>query len=98
MNRAIAWFARNHVAANLLMAFMVIGGLVSLPNIQQRTFPDIQVDVIAGNVIYLGAAAEEVVKPDQLIWMIIGDREQIEEPIRALNIGEVEVRSLDDAE
>lgn len=46
----------------------------------------------------LGAAAEEVVKPDQLVWMIIGDREQIEEPIRALNIGEVEVRSLDDAE
>jgi len=60
MNGAIAWFARNHVAANLLMALMVIGGLVSLPNIQQRTFPDIQVDVIAINVVYLGAAPEEV--------------------------------------
>ena len=39
MTRAIAWFARNHVAANLLMALMIIGGVVSLPVIQQRAFP-----------------------------------------------------------
>ena len=77
MNGAIAWFARNHVAANLLMALMVIGGLVSLPNIQQRTFPDIQVDVIAVNVVYLGAAPEEVeqgvcIRIDEEIYGITG--------------------------
>ena len=60
MNRAIAWFARNHVAANLLMMLMLIGGFVSLPQIEQRTFPEINVDVIAINVVYLGAAPEEV--------------------------------------
>ncbi|MAG33246.1 MAG: hypothetical protein CL908_20405 [Deltaproteobacteria bacterium] len=60
MNRAIAWFARNHVAANLLMALMAIGGLVSLPNIQQKTFPDLTVDIIMVAVTYLGAAPEEV--------------------------------------
>ncbi len=60
MNRVIAWFARNHVAANLLMALMVLGGLVSLPNIQQKVFPDITVDVISVAVLYLGAAPEEV--------------------------------------
>ncbi len=60
MSRAIAWFARNHVAANLLMALMLIGGLVSLPRIQQKTFPDIDVDVISVAVVYLGAAPEEV--------------------------------------
>ena len=60
MIRAIAWFARNHVAANLLMALMLIGGIVSLPAIQQRAFPEIVVDVIAINVVYLGAAPEEV--------------------------------------
>ncbi|MCP4905237.1 MAG: efflux RND transporter permease subunit [bacterium] len=60
MNRTIAWFARNHVAANLLMALMLIGGLVSLPRIQQRTFPDINVDIISVAVTYLGAAPEEV--------------------------------------
>jgi multidrug efflux pump subunit AcrB len=60
MNGAIAWFARNHVAANLLMAVMAFGGLVSLPNIQQKTFPDIDINVISVGVIYLGAAPEEV--------------------------------------
>lgn len=60
MSRAIAWFARNHVAANLLMAAMAVGGLVSLPNIQQKTFPDIEIDVISIAVEYLGAAPEEV--------------------------------------
>ena len=60
MNGVIAWFARNHVAANLLMATMAIGGLVSLPSIQQKTFPDINVNVISIGVVYLGAAPEEV--------------------------------------
>ncbi len=60
MNGVIAWFARNHVAANLLMALMAVGGLVSLPSIQQKTFPDIDVNVIAIGVVYLGAAPEEV--------------------------------------
>ena len=60
MNGPIAWFARNHVAANLLMALMAVGGLVSLPSIQQKTFPDIDVNVISIGVVYLGAAPEEV--------------------------------------
>jgi len=56
----IAWFARNNVAANLLMLLMVIGGFVALPAIQQKSFPDINVDVIQVTVPYLGAAPEEV--------------------------------------
>ncbi|MHA7837734.1 MAG: efflux RND transporter permease subunit, partial [bacterium] len=60
MIRAIAWFARNHVAANLLMAAMAVGGLVMLPSIQQKTFPDIDIDVISIGVEYRGAAPEEV--------------------------------------
>ncbi len=43
----------------------------------------------------LGEAAEDVVNPDELIWMVIGDRSQIEQPIRELGIGPVEVRSID---
>ncbi len=76
MNRTIAWFARNHVAANLLMALMLIGGLFSLPRIQQRTFPDITVDIISIAVIYLGAAPEEV---EQGVCV------RIEEEINGLN-------------
>jgi multidrug efflux pump subunit AcrB len=60
VNGIIAWFAHNHVAANLLMGLMIVGGLFALPNIQQRSFPDINIDVVTVNVPYLGAAPEEV--------------------------------------
>ncbi|MFP6654660.1 MAG: efflux RND transporter permease subunit, partial [Myxococcota bacterium] len=76
MNQIIAWFARNHVAANLLMALMIFGGLFSLPNIQQKTFPDIDINVISIGVVYLGAAPEEV---EQGVCI------RIEEEINGLN-------------
>ena len=60
MNRPIEWFARNHVAANLLLLMMVVGGIAALPKIQQKIFPDIDVDIISVWVAYLGAAPEEV--------------------------------------
>ena len=60
MNGIIAWFARNHVAANLLMALFVLGGLVSLPQLPKTTCPDIDVDMIAISVDYRGAAPAEV--------------------------------------
>jgi len=56
----IAWFARNHVAANLLMLLMIVSGLIALPSIQQKSFPDINVEIIQITVAYLGAAPEEV--------------------------------------
>lgn len=60
MNAIIAWFARNTVAANLLMMLCVAGGLAAIPAIQQKTFPDINVEIIQIAVPYLGAAPEEV--------------------------------------
>ncbi len=60
MKSIIAWFARNHVAANLLMAMTVVAGLVALPTIQQKSFPDIDIEAIQVTVVYLGAAPEEV--------------------------------------
>ena len=60
MKRAIAWFAENHVAANLLMLLMIVGGLAAIPAIQQKSFPDIEIEVIQIGVPYLGAAPEEV--------------------------------------
>ena len=60
MKGAIAWFASNHVAANLLMLVMIVGGVVALPAIQQKTFPDVEIDVVRVTVPYLGAAPEEV--------------------------------------
>ncbi len=60
MNAAIAWFARNSVAANLLMALLLVGGFTSLPRIPQQEFPDIDVPLVNVSVEYLGAAPEEV--------------------------------------
>lgn len=60
MNGPIAWFARNHVAANLLLGVIVIAGLVSLPTMPQKSFPDLDFNLITVSVLYLGAAPEEV--------------------------------------
>ena len=34
-------------------------------------------------------AAQQVVKPDNLVWIVVGDRAVIEEKIRALDLGEM---------
>jgi multidrug efflux pump subunit AcrB len=60
VNRAIAWFVENPVAANLLMGLILVGGLVALPAIQQKTMPDMDIDIVQVSVEYLGAAPEEV--------------------------------------
>ncbi len=56
----IAWFNDNHVAANILMAFLVIGGLVSTLNMRTETFPSIDPRVITVTVPYPGATPYEV--------------------------------------
>lgn len=60
MNGPIAWFARNHIAANLLLGAIVMAGLVSLPSMSQKSFPDLDFNLITVSVLYLGAAPEEV--------------------------------------
>ena len=59
MHRAIAWFTQNIVAANLLMAILVVGGVMSLLTVHQEEFPNIEVEVVNVTVPYLGAAPEE---------------------------------------
>ena len=60
MNAAIAWFARNHVTANLLMFMLIVGGLFALPSIKREIFPEISIDVISASVEYPGASPTEV--------------------------------------
>jgi multidrug efflux pump subunit AcrB len=56
----VSWFARNSIAANLLMFLILLGGVVTFPSITQKTFPDVDPDMITVGVEYLGAAPEEV--------------------------------------
>ena len=60
MKRMIAWFATNHVAANLVMGFSVFAGLAALDRIPVKLYPDVDVPLVIVTVPYLGAAPEEV--------------------------------------
>ncbi len=59
MHRAIAWFTGNPVAANLLMAVLLVGGGLAMLTVQQEEFPNIDTQVVSITVPYLGAAPEE---------------------------------------
>lgn len=60
MNKAMAWMARNHVAANMLLIFVLLGGVASLLQVKKETFPEFSLDQIQIQVAYLGASPEEV--------------------------------------
>jgi len=60
LDRAIAWFARNSVAANLLLVMMVVGGLASAPSVTVEAFPELTTGIITVTVEYPGAAPLEV--------------------------------------
>ncbi|MFU8817122.1 MAG: efflux RND transporter permease subunit [Pseudomonadales bacterium] len=59
MYTAISWFTRNPVAANLLMAVLLVGGVLGMLTVQQEEFPSIDTQVVNITVPYLGAAPEE---------------------------------------
>ncbi|MFC1688611.1 efflux RND transporter permease subunit [Pseudomonadota bacterium] len=57
----IAWFARNAVAANLLMISIIIGGLVALNHwVRLEAFPPWDVDTISVSVSLRGASPEDI--------------------------------------
>lgn len=56
----IAWFARNSVAANLLMIFILVGGLLTIQTINKQMFPQVKINWISYNAPYPGAAPQEV--------------------------------------
>lgn len=57
----IAWFARNHVAANLLMITIIFSGLFSLlTQIPLEVFPSIETDKISIKVSLRGSTPEDV--------------------------------------
>lgn len=56
----IAWFARNSVAANLLMACIIIAGVMAALQIRKQMFPAMEINWINVNIPYRGAAPQEV--------------------------------------
>ena len=56
----IAWFARNSVAANLMMVFIIIMGIASYATIQRQMFPNVEINYINVEASYRGASPQEI--------------------------------------
>ena len=60
MKGIVAWFAENHVAANLLMVFLLLAGVVTGLTIKLEVFPETSLDQISISMAYPGASPAEV--------------------------------------
>jgi len=60
MMNPIRYMAHNHVAANILMLVIMAGGLVALRSVKVEVFPETTLDMVQVQVLYPGAAPEEV--------------------------------------
>jgi zinc protease len=75
-----------------------VGGSVS--RIVQMGLPDDYYQAYAGKVMELGTtavteAAKSFIHPEQLVWVVVGDRSKIEAGIRELNLGDLEILDAD---
>jgi len=94
----ISWFARNSVAANLLMAILLVGGLYTVFTIKKEIQPRIETNFVTINVPFLGATpldAEEgvVIKIEEAIQDIEGIEEIISTAGRGFGRVSVEVHA-----
>ncbi len=60
MKTAVSWFADNHVAANLLMLFLLAAGIITCLNMKIEVFPETDLDIIRVTTEYPGASPAEV--------------------------------------
>jgi len=60
MRGIISWFAKNHVAANLLMLFLILAGIVTGLTMKVEVFPEFSLDMITVTTVYPGASPSEV--------------------------------------
>ena len=75
MKTPVTWMAKNHVAANLLMGFILLSGLFAMLQTKIETFPEFSLDQVQIQVPYLGASPAEVEE---------GVCQRIEERLRGL--------------
>ena len=59
MKGMIEWFARNSVAANLMMVLIIVSGVIATFSVTEEVFPEIDLDRIQVEVPYLGAAPKK---------------------------------------
>ena len=94
----INWFARNSVAANLLMVILLVGGFYTVLTIKKEIQPRIDTNFITVGVPFLGATpldAEEgvVIKIEEAIQDIEGIEEIVSTASRGNGSVQVEVHA-----
>ncbi len=80
MNGIVAWFARNSIAANILMVVAFIGGIFSFVSLEREMFPTVAIAGASVSVAWPGASPQEV--EEQIITRIeevVADIDGIEE-------------------
>lgn len=60
MKAIVAWFAKNPIAANILMLTLLIGGYLGWGNIKKEVFPTADPNFVYVNMSYLGASPSEI--------------------------------------
>lgn len=60
MSGLVTWYARNPIAANLMMVLIIFGGTMQLLGIKEEVFPDTETGVVSITVPFPGASPEEV--------------------------------------
>jgi multidrug efflux pump subunit AcrB len=84
----INWFARNSVAANLLMVILLVGGFYTVLTIKKEIQPKVETNFITVNVPFLGATPLDVEEGVVIkIEEAIQDIEGIEEIVSTANRG-----------
>lgn len=78
----IGWMVKNKVTPNLLMIFLLIGGLVTSFNIKKEVFPAFELDMVTIAVSYPGASPEEV---EQGILLVVEEAIQSVEGIKEVS-------------
>lgn len=60
MGGPVRWFVHNPIAANLLMIFLLVGGVFGIPALDKQFFPEFEFNTVSVTVPYPGAGPGEV--------------------------------------
>ena len=62
MRNLIKWFSRNNVAANFIMALVLLAGISTWLKLKKEIFPETSTNVVSVSIPYPGATPDEVEK------------------------------------
>ena len=102
MKQAIEWFAKNRVAANLLMLFILVAGALTVQSIKKEIFPETSSDKLSISVLYPGATPEEAeeaicIRIEEAIQDLEGIKQMISTAAENVGTVTVEIKLGEDA-